>query len=111
MLPTKLEAAGTGGAQLKPERSFGVCTKCANLFCRAARSRGQWRLDEHHQQRTLTLSRRERVSRQRQNVPASLKIGRYSAITMPPTNTPMITMIRGSSSVDSVSTALLTSSS
>ena len=46
-----------------------------------------------------------------QNVPASLKIGRYSAITMPPTSVPMITMINGSSRVDRVSTALLTSSS
>lgn len=47
----------------------------------------------------------------RQMVAAILKIGRYMAITMPPTMTPMMTMIIGSSRLLRASTALLTSSS
>jgi len=42
---------------------------------------------------------------------ASLKIGRYMPTTMPPTSTPMITMMNGSSRLDNASTALLTSCS
>ncbi len=53
----------------------------------------------------------ESVTPLRQTVPASLKIGRYSEMTMPPTMTPRITMINGSSRVLSVSTAFSTSSS
>ena len=41
----------------------------------------------------------------------SLKIGRYIAITRPPTSTPRITMISGSSRLDIASTALSTSAS
>src|SRR5690606_13286284 len=42
---------------------------------------------------------------------ASLKIGRYMATTLPPTITPMNTMIRGSIRLLNASTALLTSCS
>src|SRR5690242_20550180 len=42
---------------------------------------------------------------------ASLKIGRYMPMTMPPTSTPMMTMMNGSRRLDSASTALLTSCS
>ena len=45
----------------------------------------------------------------RQTTDASLKIGRYMAITMLPTITPSITTISGSSRLASASTALLTS--
>jgi len=41
----------------------------------------------------------------------SLKIGRYMAITMPPMRTPSTTMIKGSSRLDSASTASSTSAS
>ncbi len=41
----------------------------------------------------------------------SLKIGRYIAITMPPTSTPRIAMMIGSSRLDMLSTALSTSAS
>ena len=41
----------------------------------------------------------------------SLKIGRYIAITRPPTSTPRIAMISGSSRLDMLSTALSTSAS
>ncbi len=41
----------------------------------------------------------------------SLKIGRYIATTMPPTSTPRMTMIIGSSRLDSASTAASTSAS
>ena len=40
-----------------------------------------------------------------------LKIGRYIAMTRPPTRTPRIAMISGSSKLDMLSTALSTSSS
>ena len=41
----------------------------------------------------------------------SLKIGRYIAMTRPPTSTPRIAMISGSSRLDMLSTALSTSAS
>ena len=47
----------------------------------------------------------------RQTTAPSLKIGRYIATTMPPTSTPRITMMSGSSRLDSASTAASTSAS
>ena len=46
-----------------------------------------------------------------QMVSAILKIGKYMPITIPPTNTPKITMMNGSNRLDKESTALATSSS
>ncbi len=46
-----------------------------------------------------------------QTTAPSLKIGRYIAMTRPPTSTPRIAMISGSSSDDIASTALSTSAS
>ena len=46
-----------------------------------------------------------------QTTAPSLKIGRYIATTMPPTSTPRITMMNGSSRLDNASTAASTSAS
>src|SRR5690606_19290669 len=48
---------------------------------------------------------------ERQMTAPSLKIGRYMATTRPPTSTPRITMISGSSRLERASTAASTSAS
>ncbi len=52
----------------------------------------------------------QRETRDQTTAP-SLKIGRYIAMTRPPTSTPRIAMISGSSKLDMASTALSTSAS
>ena len=113
VLATELELGKTFCAQVIPELDFGVGAGSAQRLGRSQRSGGQGRFVAHGFDRTLSptpLPVGEGLFKS-QNVPASLKIGRYRAITMPPTRVPSTTMMSGSSRVERVSTALLTSSS
>ncbi len=65
---------------------------------------------DHDVQEAADQQPQNEASRNHTTAP-SLKIGRYIAITRPPTSTPRIAMISGSSRLDMLSTALSTSAS